>query len=70
MTTIATFGSPQAADFARTRLEAAGIEVFSPDDAVAGFLAYENPMVAGIRLQVAEDDVPRARTVLEEPMPS
>ena len=70
MITIATFGSPQAADFARTRLEVAGIEVFCPDNAVAGFLAYESPIVAGIRLQVAEADVPRAQTVLEEPVPS
>lgn len=65
MVTIATFGGPQAADFARTRLEAAGIEVFCPDNVLASFLSGEGPLVGGIRLQVSEDDAAEARRILE-----
>jgi hypothetical protein len=60
MTTIATFGRQQDADLARSRIEAAGISVFTPDEAVGGFLGYEGPLVAGVRLQVADVDATRA----------
>jgi len=66
MTTIATFGRQQDADFARSRIEAAGIAVFTPDEAVGGFLGYEGPLVAGVRLQVADADATRATEVLNE----
>ena len=66
MITIATFGRQQDADVARSRIEAAGISVFTPDEAVGGFLGYEAPIVAGVRLQVADTDVQRATEILQE----
>lgn len=66
MVTLAVFPSVQAADLVRVRLEAAGVKVFSPDENVGAFLAYEGPMVAGIRLQVAEADAVRARELLAD----
>lgn len=66
MITIATFGRQQDADLARSRIEAAGISVFTPDEAVGGFLGYEGPLVAGVRLQVADTDAPRATEILQE----
>ncbi len=69
MTTIATFGRQQDADIARSRIEAAGISVFMPDEAVGGFLGYESPMVAGVRLQVADADAPRATEILKDSQP-
>jgi hypothetical protein len=69
MTTIATFGRQQDADVARSRIEAAGISVFTPDEAVGGFLGYEGPSVAGVRLQVADVDATRATEILNEAAP-
>lgn len=66
MTTIAKFGHIQDADLARTRLESAGIEVFTPDDVGGSMMLGAMPLAAGIRLQVDEKDAARALEILAE----
>lgn len=66
MKTIATFGHRQDADLACSRLEAAGIPVFCPDESIGGFVGYEGPMVAGVRLQVNDADAERALELLKD----
>lgn len=66
MTTIAKFGHIQDADLARSRLESAGIEVFTPDDVGGTMMLGAMPLVGGIRLQVDEKDAARALAILSE----
>lgn len=67
MKTIAKFSFQTDADLAKSRLESAGIEVFTPDE-VAGSWMLDGaaPMVVGIRLQVADQDVARALEILAD----
>ncbi len=67
MTTIAKFGNIQDADLARSRLESAGIEVFTPDDVGGSMMLGAMPLASGIRLQVDEKDAARALEILSEP---
>lgn len=70
MKTIAVYSRYIEADVARTRLEAAGIEVFFPDEATTSWMVDGAiPLVTGIRMQVAPEDEARAREVLAEPPP-
>jgi hypothetical protein len=62
MTTIATFNKAEQAHLLRCRLEAAGIRAFLVDENVtqmeSGFFT------GGVRVQVAEEDVEAARSLL------
>ena len=65
MTTIATFNKPEQAHLLRSRLEAAGIPAFLLDENVtqieSGFFT------GGVRVQVADEEVEAARTLLATP---
>jgi hypothetical protein len=66
MTNIACFSNLSEADLAKSRLEAAGIASFVPEESSAGWmLEGAAPIVTGVRLQVADADVARALDALE-----
>lgn len=66
MTSIACFSNLSEADLAKSRLEAAGIASFVPEESSSGWmLEGAAPIVTGIRLQVADADVARALDALE-----
>lgn len=66
MTSIACFSNLSDADLAKSRLEAAGIPSFVPEESSAGWmLEGAAPIVTGVRLQVADADVARALDALE-----
>ena len=63
MTTVATFNLPEEAHLLRMRLESAGIEAFVQDEYV-----YQTfvSAIGGVRVQVADVDVPTVREFLAE----
>ena len=63
MTTVATFTKSEDAHLLRMRLEEAGIEAFTQDQN----LNITCPgLVGGVRVDVADEDVPAARKYLAE----
>lgn len=66
LATIATFSYPTQAHILRTRLEAEGIETFIADElTITGNWLYSNA-VGGVKLQVRESDMARAREILNQ----
>ena len=64
--TVLTVGLPQHMWVIRTRLESEGIECFAKDElTVQSDNLYSNA-VGGVKLQVQEDDVPRAIEILKD----
>ena len=64
MKTIATFTWLPEADALCMRLGAEGIEAFVPDQHTATANALYGNAIGGIRVQVADEDVERAREIL------
>lgn len=64
--TIATFDTPTAAGFVRSRLEAEGITVFSENMEMVGMAWHLGNAVGGIKLKVLEEDAERATALLNE----
>lgn len=62
--TVATFGLPVDAHMARTQLESAGIKSQLADEHVVSANWFYGNAVGGVRLQVAEAELARAREVL------
>jgi hypothetical protein len=62
--TVAAFMTPEGAEVARLALEDAGIESFLEGAAAVGALWYAGNALGGVKVQVAEADVPRAREIL------
>ena len=62
MTTIATFNKPEDAHLLRMRLEAGGIAAFLLDEGVTQMEL--GLFTGGVRVQVAEEDVPAVRALL------
>jgi len=67
MQTVGTFANTAEAEIARQRLADAGIQAFITDEH-SQTLGYQ-PVLGGIRLQVADADLPRARALLDAPNP-
>ena len=61
MTTIASFTKPEDAHLLRMRLESAGVEAFIQDEHVN--FTYTGAS-GGVRVQVADEDVPAVREFL------
>jgi hypothetical protein len=64
MTTLARFFNLADAELLKTRLEANGVPVFLADE--ASFTAGYGPVTGGLRVQVNETDVARARELLTQ----
>ena len=63
--TLERFFDAVAAQVARSRLEAAGIEAHLADEGMGGMFSYG--LIKGVRLQVPAADEERAREILETP---
>lgn len=66
MITVATVNSLQEADALRLRLESSGIAVFLPDEFLCASVGAGAGVFGGVRIQVAEADVARARELLAD----
>jgi hypothetical protein len=64
LVTVAAFNSPVEADLARSQLEEAGIASVLADEATAGNFWVLVNAVGGVKLQVFEQDLTRAREIL------
>ncbi len=64
--TVATFDTPTAAGFVRSRLEAEDIRVFTENLETVGVAWHLGNAVGGIKLQVFDEDAERAFAVLED----
>lgn len=65
MKTIATFSKPEEAHLFRMRLEAAGIPAFVQDEYMVQMDWLYSNAIGGVRVQIADEDVPAAREFLE-----
>lgn len=63
--TLATFATPIEADMVRNQLEASGVQAFLADDQTVGWLWHLGAPL-GVKVQVAESDLPRALKILED----
>jgi hypothetical protein len=66
MQTIATFGDGIGAHLARGRLQEAGIPVFLVNENTVWAAPHLINAIGGIKLQVADENVDKARTLLAE----
>lgn len=67
MRTIATFSKPEEAHLLRLRLEAGGVAAFLQDENLVQMNWLYSNVIGGVRVQIAEEDVDRAREILAEP---
>jgi hypothetical protein len=63
--TIGTYGSVVEAEIVKGRLETEGIRAIVADETAGGVMPFLAGS-AGVRVQVEESDVDRARTILAE----
>ena len=67
MTTIATCTLLVEAQLIRATLESSGLTVEIPDESTVGTAPHLALPLGGIRVQVADQDAPRAREILATP---
>jgi len=65
--TLARFGELTAAQLLRGRLDSEGIECFLPDEVMATQTWHLQSAIGGIRVQVRQADLERAKEILAEP---
>jgi hypothetical protein len=63
--TLAAFATPIEADIVRNRLEAAGVQAFLGDEQTVGWLWHLGTALQGVKVLVAEADLPRALALLQ-----
>jgi hypothetical protein len=68
--TLLTCGTLLSADLAATRLRAAGIAAFLPDENLAQAMAFNLNAVGCVRVQVAPGDYAQAREILRHQVAS
>ena len=61
---VAQYGTPEEAHLLRNRLEAAGIRVFLENETTAAWAWHFANALGGVKLLVAEEDLPAAREIL------
>lgn len=66
MVTIKTFDNPIDAHMLRTKLESEGIPCYLADEHIVGINPMLNLAVGGIKLNVAEEDVAAAISIISE----
>ncbi len=67
--TIASFPQAIQAHIARSRLESEGIETFIRDENIVTLNWLYSNAVGGVKLEVYEQDVPQALSILEQAVP-
>ncbi len=65
MVTIKTYSSLMDADLARAHLESSGVNAFIQNEGTASWILGAPPMVQGVNIQVANEDVERAVEILK-----
>ena len=65
LVTVATFDQPIAAEMARSKLEAVDVRVFLADEATVRMAPHLGSAMGGVKLQVRENDLELALSVLE-----
>lgn len=65
--TLVRFGELPAAQLLCGRLESEGIECLIPDEIMAAQTWHLNRAIGGIRVQVRQSDLARAKQILEQP---
>ena len=68
--TIATFRNVTKAHLARMKLDMEEIECFLQDEYIVAIHSLYDNLVGGVKLQVRESDVPRAREILQLHIPA
>jgi hypothetical protein len=64
MTTIASFTKPEDAHLLRMRLEAYGVSAYVQDESFVNLDMLYSNAIGGVRVQVADEDVPAATELL------
>jgi ribosomal protein S27AE len=67
MLTVATFSKPEDAHMLRLRLEAGGVPAYIQDENMVQTDWLYSNAIGGVRVQIAEDDVDRAKEILRDP---
>jgi hypothetical protein len=67
MLTVATFIKPEDAHMLRLRLEAGGVPAYIQDENMVQTDWLYSNAIGGVRVQIAEDDVARAKEILQDP---
>jgi hypothetical protein len=65
LVTVASFADVAEAELAKERLELEGVRAFVMGAQTAGVMPYLTSSTGGVRLQVAPEDLERAREILE-----
>lgn len=67
MKTVARLSELEDAYLARARLEGSGVRAFIPDEYTQAADGMYMNAIGGVRVQVADEDVPRVREILDLP---
>jgi len=67
MLTVATFSKPEEAHMLRLRLEAGGVPAYIQDENMVQTDWLYSNAIGGVRVQIDEDDVDRAKEILQDP---
>ena len=67
MITIASFSKPEEAHMLRLRLGAGGVRAFIQDENLVQIDWLYSNAIGGVRVQILEQDIERAREILAEP---
>jgi len=67
MLTVATFSKPEDAHMLRLRLEAGGVPAYIQDENMVQTDWLYSNAIGGVRVQIADDDVDRAKEILQDP---
>ncbi|WED63616.1 DUF2007 domain-containing protein [Synoicihabitans lomoniglobus] len=67
MKTIASFSKPEEAFLVRARLQGNGVNASIRDEHIVSAYWYYSNAIGGVRVEVEDDDVERAREILERP---
>lgn len=68
MKTVAALTSAQDAHLLRIRLESQGIQAEVCDEATTSVAPFYTQAIGGIRVQVSDEDLAKAKAILEEPV--
>ena len=67
MITVATFSKPEEAHMLRLRLEAGGVPAYIQDENMVQTDWLYSNAIGGVRVQIDEKDVERAKEILQDP---
>lgn len=65
--TVGSFSKPEEAHLLRMRLEAGGVPAYMQNESMIQMDWLYSNLLGGVQVQIAEEDVERAREILHEP---